>query len=72
MGPNIAQRVEGGIDHCAPLVFDAEHAVTGNPADFVRPYSVLSRSCENGGKFHGRDGDDAASAAFAEDGVLSR
>jgi hypothetical protein len=39
-------------------------------AGFTRAYIVLSRSCENSGKFCGGDGDDAAGAAFVEEGVF--
>jgi hypothetical protein len=39
-------------------------------ADLVRADIVLSRSCENGGKFCGGDGEDAAGAAFVEEGVF--
>ncbi len=37
-------------------------------ADFARADTILSRSCENGGKFCGGDGDDTAGAAFVEEG----
>jgi hypothetical protein len=70
IGPNAAQRVNWGIDYCAPLVFDAERVVKFHFANLARAYTVLSRSCENGGKFCGGDGDDTTGAAFVEKGVL--
>ena len=48
------------------------HPEAANLAYLSRAYAVLSRSCENGGKFCGGDGDDAAGAAFVEEGVLGR
>jgi len=72
MGPNTAQGVEGGIDYRAPLIFDAERAAKMHFAYRARAYTVLSRSCENGGKFCGGEGDDAAGAAFVEESVLGR
>jgi len=50
IGPNAAQRVNWGIDYCAPLVFDAERVVKFHFANLARAYTILSRSCENGGE----------------------
>src|SRR5882724_3044754 len=70
IGPNIAQDIEGGIDGCVPLKFDAERGVPSDFAEFARRHIILSRSCENGGKVCGGDGNDTASAAFGEEGVF--
>jgi hypothetical protein len=51
-------------------MFDAEDIATGDLADFARRHIVLSRNCENSGKFCGIDGYDGASAAFVEEGVF--
>jgi hypothetical protein len=39
-------------------------------ADLARAYTVLSRSCENGGKLSGSDRYDTAGAAFVEEAVF--
>jgi len=50
IGPNIAQSIEGGVDGCVSLNFNAEHSVPGDFAELARAHIILSRSCENGGK----------------------
>lgn len=49
-------------------MFDAEGIAASDFADFARPYAVLSRNCEKGGKIFGGERDDGAGAAFAEEG----
>jgi hypothetical protein len=51
MGPGVVERFNGTFDHRAPLMFDAESIAAGDLAELVRRHVVLSRSCENGGKF---------------------
>jgi len=51
-------------------MLDAESIVSDSLADLLRPYPVLSRSCENSGKFCGRDGHDGTSAALSEENVF--
>src|SRR5882672_3411790 len=72
MGPGVAQRGDGTIDHRVPLILDAESIAADDFADLVRRHLVLSRSIENAGKVRGGDGYDRASAAFAEEGGLGR
>src|SRR2546427_3564538 len=66
MGPGVAKRFHGTVDHHAPLMFDAERTVAGDLAKLLRRHVVLSRSIENVGKFRWSDGDDGAGAAFVE------
>src|SRR5712692_1886317 len=70
MGPGVAEWFNRTVDHCAPLMFDAERTVAGDLADLVRRHFVLSRSCENGGKRRRLDRYHRASAAFVEEGVF--
>jgi hypothetical protein len=70
MGPSVAQRVDGGIDHCVPFTLDAQHWLMMHLADFLRTHVVLSRSREDGGKLGGRNTNDGAGAVFTEESVL--
>ena len=70
MGPDIVQRGDGRGDDTLAFIFDAKRVVTGDFADFVSAHTILSRSGAECGKFIGRDGDDGASAAFAEESVF--
>jgi hypothetical protein len=70
MGPGVAERFDGPVDHRAPLTLDAEGSAAGDLAELACRQVVLSRSIENGGKFWGSDGYDRAGAAFIEEGVF--
>src|SRR5216684_5542803 len=72
MGPGVAQRFDGTIDHRAPPMFDAERTVAGDLTELARRHLVLSRSIENGGKRRRLDRYHRASAAFVEQGEISR
>ena len=72
MGPGVAQRGDGTIDHRAPPILDAESIAADDVADLVRRHLVLSRSIENAGKVRGGHGYDRAGAALAEEGRLGR
>ncbi len=67
IGPDVVLGFDGTVDHRIPLVFDAKSITVSDPADFARCHVVLSRNCENGGKAVGRNGNDGAGAAFAEE-----
>src|SRR6267154_453400 len=67
MGPGVAQSLDGAVDHSAPLVLDAERTFADDFAELACRHMVLSRNFENPGKFCGRDGNDGACAAFAEE-----
>src|SRR5437660_7472011 len=67
MGPGVAQCLDGAVDHRAPLILDAERTFADDLAELSRHNMVLSRNFENAGKFCGRDGNDGAGTAFAEE-----
>src|SRR6202011_3932222 len=72
MGPGIAQRGDGTIDHRALLILDAESIAADDLTELVRRHLILSRSIENAGKVRGLDRDDRASSAFAKESRFDR
>src|SRR5216117_3227660 len=67
MDPDVAQNLEGAVDHGAPFMFDAERTFAGDLAKLAGRHIVLSRTFENAGKFCGRDGNDGSCAVFTEE-----
>ena len=53
-----------------PLIFDVQRVLTCHLTDFVRAYSILSRSIPNSGKFFRRNGNQYARPTLAEQSVL--
>jgi hypothetical protein len=49
--PDFLQRGDLGRRDRTPLIFDAQSIVTGHFADFVRAYTILSRSIPKSAKF---------------------
>ena len=68
MGPDIAQRVDGIIDHHAPLILDAEGTIGDDFSDLVGLHTILSRSFESASKHVRRNGNYGARTAFAKEG----
>src|SRR5437899_5329095 len=72
MGPGVAQNLDGAVDYRAPPILDAERTFANDLAELARRHMVLSRNFENVGKSRGRDGNDGACAAFAEENGFGR
>jgi len=72
MSPGVVESFDWGLNHRAPLMFDAESIAADDLADLARRHSIVSRSIENAGKRRRRYRYDRAGAAFAEEGVFGR
>src|SRR5213082_2052020 len=70
MGPDVAQRADGTLDHRAPLILDAESATLDDLSDLPRANTALSRNFEKRGKQSWFNGDDGPGAGFGEEDVF--
>src|ERR1035438_1968977 len=63
-GPDVAQRMERAVNHCATLILDAKIAVTDDLADLLRRHAILSRILQNASKQRRFDRNNSARATF--------
>src|SRR2546421_220095 len=70
MGPDVARRADGILDHRAPLILDAESATLDDLSDLPRSNTALSRSFEKRGKQSWFNRDDGPRAGFGEERIF--